>query len=65
MNTTLKNIARWITNFHNENEAATIVEYAIMLALIVLFAIAAIVTVGQESHAFWDNSATELDNALN
>ena len=58
-------IARWTANFHHENEAATIVEYAIMLALIVLLAIVAIATVGQESRGLWGDSATELDNALN
>ena len=65
MKTTLKKIARWTADFHNENEAATIVEYAIMLALIVLLAIVAITTVGQESRQFWGASATELDTALN
>ena len=65
MKTTLKKIAHWTADFHNETEAATIVEYAIMLALIVLLAIVAIASVGQESRQFWGDSATELDNALN
>lgn len=65
MNKSIKNLLSKITRFHKEPEAATAVEYAIMLALIVAVAFVAIVSVGAEAEGFWNNNSTELDSALN
>jgi pilus assembly protein Flp/PilA len=43
-------------------EAATAVEYAVMLALIILVAIAAIANFGLQTSTSWHNSTEELKN---
>ena len=53
---------RLITKILREDEAATAVEYAVMLALILLAAIGSIGMVGAESGGMWggiDNDLTE------
>ncbi len=45
----------------SETEAATAVEYAVMLALILLAAFAAIVTLGQQTAQSWNNSNQSLN----
>lgn len=42
----------------------SIVEYSVMLAMVVLLAIAAIISAGNESSAFYDRNAEELGEAL-
>jgi len=44
-------------------EAATSVEYAVMLAMIILACIGAILVVGQNTAAMWQETADELDAA--
>ena len=65
MKTTTTNLLAKLARFHNDANAATAVEYAVMLALIVGVAIVAITSVGSEAEGFWDNNANELDSALN
>ena len=64
MNTSIRNTIAKVTRFHKNTDAATAVEYAIMLALIAGVAIVAIISVGSEAEGFWDNNADELDAAL-
>ena len=56
-----KKLATQIESFHSINDATTVVEYAIMLALIVLVCIAAIILVGGEAGAFWGNNADQME----
>ena len=41
-------VKQWINNFLHEEEGATVVEYAVMLVLIILVAIATITAVGNK-----------------
>jgi pilus assembly protein Flp/PilA len=58
----LKNFAR---NFVKEEEGATMVEYALMLALIAIICIVAVTFVGENTNLVFDNIAGELDAVLN
>ena len=55
---------RTIQQFLLEEEAATAVEYAVVLMLIAGVCIAAIQFVGGGAAGFWDHSVEEIDNAL-
>jgi Flp pilus assembly pilin Flp len=46
--------------FWHHDEAATAVEYAVMLALIIMVAIGAVFTLGQSTFASFANSNNEL-----
>ena len=46
--------------FWQHDEAATAVEYAVMLALIIMVAIGAVFTLGQSTFASFANSNNEL-----
>ncbi len=56
---------RWdmnaLLNFLRDDEAATAVEYAVMLALILLSVIGAIGTVGANSGGMWGNIDAKLN----
>ncbi|KGD64518.1 Flp/Fap pilin protein [Alcanivorax nanhaiticus] len=53
-----------ITRFLREEEGATMVEYAIMVALIAVVAIAAVVVIGEETNTAFETVGTTLqDNA--
>lgn len=51
-----------IRNFLRDEDAATAVEYAVMLAMIIMTAIAAISSFGASTNGLWGNIDTELDN---
>jgi pilus assembly protein Flp/PilA len=51
-----------LLRFLRNDEAATAVEYAVMLALILLVAIAAIASFGQQTSTVWSNNNSELEN---
>ena len=51
--------------FNQEEEAATAVEYAIMLALIIVVCMQVILANGNEVRTWWENIGTDMDNALN
>jgi Flp pilus assembly pilin Flp len=53
----LLNIA---TKFFREEEAATAVEYALLVALIIIFSISAILGTGDVQKALWFDTADEL-----
>ena len=44
-----------------DDEAATAVEYAVMLALILMAVFGAVVTLGQQANGSWSNSNARLD----
>jgi Flp pilus assembly pilin Flp len=50
-----------LQNFHEGQSGATIVEYAIMLALIAAVCFAAITIVGFEAGAFWGSNADQVN----
>ena len=52
---------RRLLHFLREDEAATAVEYAVMLALILISVIGAIGTVGAQSGGMWGNIRGQLD----
>ncbi|HET6883214.1 MAG TPA: Flp family type IVb pilin [Pirellulales bacterium] len=49
--------------FLRSNEAATAVEYAVMLALILVAVISAISAVGGQAGGFWGGIKTNLDTS--
>ena len=53
-----------ISRFLREKDGTSVVEYSVMLAMIVLLAIAAILSMGNESSEFYDHNAEEIEKAL-
>ena len=53
-----------ICRFWRSNEAATAVEYAVLLGLILLACITGIMLVGQRTAASYSSSAQSIDNAF-
>ena len=51
--------------FLSEESAATAVEYAVMLAMIILACIGAIATVGQQTASLWNDNSTGLQSVFN
>lgn len=49
-----------IQNFLYNDEAATAVEYAVMLALIIVSCVGGVLLVGQSTNTMWGNVDTEL-----
>ena len=54
---------RLVTRFFAEEDAATAVEYAVMLALLLLSAFAAIGAVGTETSGLWNTIESDLTTA--
>ena len=50
-------------NFFKDEEGATMVEYALMLALIAIVCIAAVTAVGQNARTVFNTSATNLSSS--
>jgi len=57
-------LAPRIRKFFQSEEGPTSVEYAVLLATIVLVCISAIMLVGGGTFNYWDNNRTELDTAF-
>lgn len=57
----LKNKIAW---FIRDEEATTAVEYALLLALIVIFSISAILGTGDTQKALWFDTAADIENAI-
>lgn len=51
-------------SFFADDEATTVVEYAVMLFLIAAVCITAIQAVGGNGGNFWSNNASSIDQAL-
>jgi pilus assembly protein Flp/PilA len=54
-----------LINFFKDEEGATMVEYALMLALIAIVCILAVTAVGENAESVFNQSAGELDTATN
>lgn len=53
-------MAAWFQRFIADEEASTAVEYAVMLALVLMSVIAAVGAVGANSGGMWGNVNTQL-----
>jgi len=56
----MKKLTKKMTSFFKDEEGATAVEYAIMVALIAVVVIAAVTTIGQKASNVFGNVATNL-----
>ena len=65
MITNLQFLATWLRARFGEDKGASLVEYALLLALIAVVCIAAIIIIGQEADKTFDSIGTELQNANN
>ena len=54
-----------LRRFLLESDGATAVEYAVMLALIIMACLGAITSVGQQTAALWGSNETGLLSAFN
>lgn len=55
---------RAVHSILRNEDGATAVEYAVMLALVLLAAIAGIITVGQGNGGLWENNGDQISNAM-
>jgi len=53
-----------LLRFFQEEDAATAVEYAVMLAMIIMVCIGAVATVGQQTANLWADNSTGLQSAF-
>ena len=53
----------WLTRFLGEEDGPTAVEYAVMLALIIVVCLAAIGSVGSSASSTWGDNDSKLDIA--
>ena len=53
-----------LINFFKDEEGATMVEYALMLALIAIVCIAAVTAVGTSTESVFNSADTALSNAV-
>jgi pilus assembly protein Flp/PilA len=60
-NTMLQSLTRWVVDFCKKEDGPTAVEYAVMLALIIVVCIAAITTLGSNANFTF----TSVGNAVN
>lgn len=58
----MKNFANKVQRFLKSEDGPTAVEYAVMLALIVVVCLTAITSIGTKAQATFDKVATELGN---
>ena len=58
-------IMKKVLRFLSEDTAATAVEYAVMLAMIIMACIGAIATVGQQTASMWADNSSGLQSAFN
>lgn len=55
---------RHLRRFLSEEQAATAVEYAVMLAMILLICIGSIVVLGTSTQATWQNNSNSISSAM-
>jgi pilus assembly protein Flp/PilA len=60
----MKNFAKKVVRFLASEDGPTAVEYALMLCLILLAALAAIVTFGEATNTCFEYSRDEINNAI-
>ena len=56
----MRSLSQWVGNFLQREDGPTAVEYAVMLALIIVVCIAAITTLGKNAN----NTFTNVGNAI-
>ena len=61
----MKNFGMKVQRFLKSEDGPTAVEYAIMLALIVIVCLTAIQAIGTNANSAFEEIATEIDNARN
>ncbi len=54
-----------LRRFIIEDNGVTAVEYAVMLAMIIMACLAAITSVGQQTAQLWGNNDAEISSAFN
>ncbi len=54
---------RPLLQFYRDDQAATAVEYAVLLALILVAVMTAINAVGDSTHGIWANDASTIETA--
>ena len=59
----MKKFAQKVTNFLKSEDGPTAVEYAVMLALIVIVCLAAIQAIGQNAANAFNDIAADIDSA--
>ena len=52
---------KWLLRLHREDEAATAVEYAVLLALILAVVVGAVGTFGSEAGGLWGGIDDQLE----
>lgn len=52
-----------LLRLYRDDQAATAVEYAVLLALILVAVISAINAVGNSTHGIWANDASQIETA--
>lgn len=55
---------RSIYRFLSDDQATTAVEYAVMLAMIILVCLGAIGTIGAQNGSSWGNIKTQINNYM-
>ncbi len=58
-------IASFVRSFLNDESGPTAVEYAVMLALVLMAVISAINAVGNSTSAMWQSDADQISSAVN
>jgi pilus assembly protein Flp/PilA len=53
-----------LLRLYRDDQAATAVEYAVLLALILVAVISAISAVGDSTHGMWANDVNRIDTAI-
>lgn len=53
-----------VRNFFRDEDGPTAVEYAVMLALVLMAVIGAINSVGNSTSAMWQDNATQISEAM-
>jgi len=59
----MKKVLTWVRNFVNKEDGPTAVEYAVMLALIIVVCIAAITTLGQNANSIFTSVGTTIGSS--
>ena len=59
----MKRVANWVREFLSKEDGPTAVEYAVMLALIIVVCIAAITTLGSNANATFTSVGTAIGSA--
>ena len=59
----MKRVANWVREFLSKEDGPTAVEYAVMLALIIVVCIAAITTLGSNANATFTTVGTAIGSA--